>query len=49
MSSGRVVRWRLIIEEYGANYSNILGLNNVVIEALSRLPMIDEIPDKNIV
>ena len=35
----RVIRWRLILEEYGPELRYIKGSNNVVADALSRLPM----------
>ena len=44
MSSDRVMRWRLIIEEYGPKIFYIPGPNNVVADALSRLPTMDETP-----
>ena len=37
-NSDRVMRWRLFIEEYSANLHYIKGDNNVVADALSRLP-----------
>ena len=39
----RVMRWRLVIEEYGPKIFYILGPNNVVADALSRLPKIDDV------
>ena len=39
MSSDRVMRWRLIIEEYGPTLKYIEGESNVVADALTRLPM----------
>ena len=47
MSSDCVIRWRLIIEEYGSKILYITGLNNIIADALSRLPTMDEIPNKN--
>ena len=44
MLSDRVMRWRLIIEEYGPKIFYIPGPNNVVADALSRLPTMDETP-----
>ena len=37
----RVMRWRLILEEFGPELKYIKGENNVVAEALYRLEMID--------
>ena len=48
MSSDRVVRWRLIIEEYRQEIFYILGPNNVVADALSRLTKINDIKEKQI-
>ena len=36
-NSDRVMRWRLLIEEYGPNLIHLPGHNNVVADALSRL------------
>ena len=36
--SQRVMRWRLILEEFGPNIQHIAGLDNVVADTLSRLP-----------
>ena len=36
--SQRVMRWRLILEEFGPNIQHIAGVDNVVADALSRLP-----------
>ena len=35
----RVMRWRLLLEEYGPEFEYIKGENNVVADALSRLDM----------
>jgi len=44
LSSDRLVRWRLLLEEYGAEYEHIKGTKNVVADALSRLPMSEATP-----
>jgi len=38
----RVIRWRLLIEEYGADLSYIKGENNIVADTLSRLDLLPE-------
>ena len=38
----RVIRWRLVLEEYGPELKYIKGEHNVVADALSRLDMIKE-------
>ena len=38
-NSDRVMRWRLFIEEYSPNLKYIKGEENVVADALSRLPL----------
>jgi len=45
-NSDRVMRWRLYIEEYAPDLKYIKGENNVVADALSRLPLMDKDPDK---
>ena len=47
MLSDRVVQWRLLMEEYGPKICHIPGLNNVVADALRRLPTMDKVPYKN--
>jgi len=37
--SQRVMRWRLILEEYGPNIKHISGKDNIVADAISRMPM----------
>jgi hypothetical protein len=37
MASDRVMRWRLLIEEYGPEFQHVAGEKNVVADALSRL------------
>ena len=43
-NTDRVIRWRLIIEEYGADLRYIAGPKNIVADALSRLGLKDN-PD----
>ena len=40
-NTARVMRWRLILEEYGPELRYIKGENNIVADALSRLNMTD--------
>jgi hypothetical protein len=37
MSTDRIIRWRLLIEEYGPTFMHIKGEKNVIADALSRL------------
>jgi hypothetical protein len=37
LSNDRITRWRLLLEEYGPKYVHIVGKNNIVADALSRL------------
>jgi hypothetical protein len=37
----RVMRWRLIIEEYGPEFQYVKGEHNIVADALSRLGLLD--------
>ena len=37
MSSDRVYRWRLLLEEYGPEIIYIKGIDNTVADAISRL------------
>jgi hypothetical protein len=41
MPSPRVVRWRLLLEEYGAKFVHVAGIDNVVADTLSRHPTND--------
>ena len=36
--SQRVMRWQLILEEFGTNIQHIYGIDNIVADMLSRLP-----------
>jgi hypothetical protein len=38
----RVMRWRLIIEEFGPKPTYVKGFNNVVADALSRMKMTEK-------
>ena len=44
-TSQRVMRWRLLFEEYGPEFEYIKGPKNVVADALSRLPRQGDIVD----
>ena len=44
-TSHRVMRWRLLLEEYGPEIQYIKGPKNVVADALSRLPKQGDIVD----
>ena len=48
MPSPRVVRWRLLLEEYGARFEHIKGEDNVVADTLSRHPNSDPDDDDDI-
>ena len=37
LSNDRIVRWRLLLEEYGPTYVHVKGSDNVVADALSRM------------
>ena len=39
LASARLIRWRMILEEFGPTFEHIKGENNVVADALSRLEM----------
>jgi hypothetical protein len=38
-STQRVMRWRLILEDFGVQFKNIKGESNTLADALSRLPI----------
>ena len=42
MSSDRIMRWRLLLEEYGITLKHIKGVTNTVADALSRHPIREE-------
>ena len=37
MASDRIVRWRLLLEEFGPEFQHVAGKDNVIADALSRL------------
>ena len=37
LSNDRIIRWRLLLEEFGPKYVHISGKENVVADALSRM------------
>jgi hypothetical protein len=39
LNNDRIIRWRLLLEEYGPEYQHIAGTDNVIADALSRLEM----------
>jgi len=41
LSNDRIVRWRLLLEEYGPEYRHIKGKENVVADALSRMETVN--------
>jgi hypothetical protein len=45
LSSDRIIRWRLLLEEYGPEYVHISGKDNVIADALSRMEA--DFKDKN--
>ena len=48
LSNDRIIRWRLLLEEFGPEYRHIKGKDNVVGDALSRLDSdFKDIPDKD--
>ena len=49
ISSNRVMRWRLIIEEYGPDFFNIPGPKNIFADTLSRLLKTGDVGKKNII
>ena len=39
LASARLIRWRMLLEEYGPEFKHVQGTTNVVADALSRLEM----------
>jgi transposase InsO family protein len=48
MPSPRVVRWRLLLEEYGATFVHVKGEDNVVADTMSRHPTSDPDDDDDV-
>ena len=42
LANDRIIRWRLLLEEFGPEHVHINGKDNVVADALSRYPMNDD-------
>jgi len=42
----RVYRWRLMLEEYGPEIRYIKGSKNVAADAMSRLPLLDDVTEE---
>ena len=42
MSSDRVMRWRLLLEEYGITFKHIAGDKNIIADFLSRYPVYED-------
>ena len=47
-TTDRVTRWRLIVEEHGPKIAYLPGKTNIIADALSRLPMIENTPSDQI-
>ena len=47
-TTDRVTRWRLIVEEYGPKIAYLPSKTNIIADALSRLPMIENTPSNQI-
>ena len=48
LSSDRIMRWRLLLEEYGVKLKHIEGKKNVVADMLSRYPIMDTSIEPNV-
>ena len=46
LSNDRIVRWRLLLEEFGPRYEHVAGVDNVVADALSRLDLAHKVDDE---
>ena len=47
-TSDRVMRWRLLIEEFGPEFRHIKGKHNLIADAISRLEIEDSSQESNI-
>ena len=45
-NTDRVYRWRLVLEEYGPEIRYIKGEKNIAADALSRLPLQDDVKEE---
>ena len=43
LSNDKIIRWRLLLEEYSPTFIHVRGVDNVVADALSRLDKQEEI------
>ena len=46
LTNDRVVRWRLLLEEFGPEYVHVAGKDNVVVDALSRMDLEEKATDE---
>ena len=46
LTNDRVVRWRLLLEEFGPEYVHVAGKDNVVADALSRMDLEEKATDE---
>ena len=49
LQTDRVLRWRLLLEEYGVDIEYIKEETNMIVDALSRLPTQAKVTPANIV
>jgi hypothetical protein len=48
LSNDRIIRWRLLLEEFGPEYEHIAGKDNIIADALSRLELDDGSEDAKV-